>query len=241
MTPMTEQEWLASDDLPRMLEFLSRRRKSRMVTERKLTLFACACCRRIWPFIPTESCRKAVEVGERYVDGLATEQDRYTAWSSAVEEGIRLDDPYQMESIEWGYVPGGKAVLATLGVVGTGDVSAGGVASAAVGELALDASGRGELESEETYRRRIEVNEQKVQATLLRHIIGNPFRRYVTPDYWPSTVVQLADSLYNGEDCCFALHDALLEAGHTDLADHFGQEKCHPKGCWVVDMILGKK
>ena len=83
--------------------------------------------------------------------------------------------------------------------------------------------------------------EQKKLSGLLRHIFGNPFRPYPAPAQWPSTVVQLADALYNGQDCSFALHDALLEAGHADLADHFRQEEWHPKGCWVVDLVLGKK
>jgi hypothetical protein len=78
-------------------------------------------------------------------------------------------------------------------------------------------------------------------ATLLRHLLGNPFRPYPAPASWPSTVVQLAESLYTGQDCCFALHDALLEAGHAELAEHFRQEKWHPKGCWALDVILGKK
>jgi hypothetical protein len=45
---------------------------------------------------------------------------------------------------------------------------------------------------------------------------------------------------YNGADATFALHDALLEAGHPDLAEHFQAEQWHPKGCWVVDLLLGK-
>ena len=52
--------------------------------------------------------------------------------------------------------------------------------------------------------------------------------------------VQLAESLYAGQDCAFALHDALLEAGHAELAEHFREEKSHPKGCGVVDLVLGK-
>jgi hypothetical protein len=67
-----------------------------------------------------------------------------------------------------------------------------------------------------------------------------PFRPYPSPPSWPSTVVQLAESLYAGQDCAFALHDALLEAGHAELAEHFREENSHPKGCWVVDVILGK-
>jgi hypothetical protein len=77
------------------------------------------------------------------------------------------------------------------------------------------------------------------QPVLLRHIIGNPFRPYAAPPSWPAPVVKLAEAMYAGEDCSFALHDALLEAGHPELAEHF-REKEHPKGCWVVDVILGK-
>jgi hypothetical protein len=36
------------------------------------------------------------------------------------------------------------------------------------------------------------------------------------------------------------LHDALLEAGHPELAEHFQQEQWHPKGCFALDLILGK-
>jgi hypothetical protein len=48
-------------------------------------------------------------------------------------------------------------------------------------------------------------------ATCQTAILGNPFRPYPAPDHWPSIVVQLAEALYNGENCTFALHDALLE------------------------------
>lgn len=78
------------------------------------------------------------------------------------------------------------------------------------------------------------------RAVMLRHIIGNPFRQHPTPSSWPSAVVKLAEAMYAGEECSFALHDALLEAGHPELAEHFQREQWHPKGCWVVDMILGK-
>ena len=74
--------------------------------------------------------------------------------------------------------------------------------------------------------------EQKCLADLFRHIVGNPFRPYPAPDSWPSAILQLADALYNGQDCGFALNDALLEAGHPDLADHFHEAAWHPKGCW---------
>jgi hypothetical protein len=36
------------------------------------------------------------------------------------------------------------------------------------------------------------------------------------------------------------VRDALLEAGHAELAGHFCEENSHANGCWVVDPILGK-
>jgi hypothetical protein len=34
----------------------------------------------------------------------------------------------------------------------------------------------------------------------------------------------------------------LLEVGCADLAEHFSEAgEWHPKGCWALDVILGKK
>lgn len=78
------------------------------------------------------------------------------------------------------------------------------------------------------------------QVGLLRHVVGNPFRRFSGPQVWPVGVLRLAEALYAGADVAFALADALLEAGHPELAEHFRAEAWHPKGCWVVDLVLGK-
>jgi len=76
---------------------------------------------------------------------------------------------------------------------------------------------------------------------LLRHVVGNPFRPFPTPVSWPATVVALAAAVYNGADAGFALHDALLESGYPELAEHFAQEECHPKGCWLIDALLQRQ
>lgn len=57
--------------------------------------------------------------------------------------------------------------------------------------------------------------------------------------HFSTDVMQLAAALYDGRDCAFALHDALLESGRVDLAKHF-QEADHPKGCTVIDYLLEK-
>jgi hypothetical protein len=56
---------------------------------------------------------------------------------------------------------------------------------------------------------------------------------------WPATVVQLAQALCDGDDCSFALHDALLETGDTELAECFREPK-HPERYRALTVILGK-
>ena len=64
---MTESQWQASRDPQAMLTFL---RSRGGFSPRKARLFACACCRRIWPLLEFQEGRKAVEVGERFADGV---------------------------------------------------------------------------------------------------------------------------------------------------------------------------
>lgn len=80
----------------------------------------------------------------------------------------------------------------------------------------------------------------KELADLLRHIVGNPFRPFLPLERLSATLRQLAEAVYAGESCTFALRDALFDAGHADLAEHF-QHDGHPKGCWALDAVLGRE
>jgi hypothetical protein len=75
---MTEQEWLDCPGPYSMLEFLHGH-----ISERKLRLFGCACCRRIWHLLGDQRSRDAVEVAERYADGLASRQNIEEAYGPA--------------------------------------------------------------------------------------------------------------------------------------------------------------
>src|SRR5947209_7453257 len=72
---MTEAEWLECTEPDRMLEALRGK-----ISERKLRLFVCACCRRIWHLLPHGPSRAAVEAAEHYADGLIEEAERKALW-----------------------------------------------------------------------------------------------------------------------------------------------------------------
>lgn len=219
---MTEQGWLACAEPERMLRFLRGR-----ASDRKWRLFACACCRLIWEQIPDLRSRRAVEVAESFVDGAAT--------AAELEQAHRLAAERAADTTEVLHLAAGVVVTATstafLSHLNSTVITSGLVGAKMAWYNAIT----------EDDARTNAAHAWRKLAALLRHIVGNPFRPFPVSATWPSTVVQLADALYNGQDCGFALHDALLEAGHSRLAEHFREEQAHPKGCWAVDVILGKE
>ncbi len=82
--------------------------------------------------------------------------------------------------------------------------------------------------------------------SCLRCIFPNPFRRIVADPTWLSpTARSIAEAIYR--DCAFdrlpILADALEEAGCTnpDILLHCRTPGEHARGCWVVDLVLGKE
>lgn len=74
--------------------------------------------------------------------------------------------------------------------------------------------------------------ERRQQAAILRRVVGNPARP--SPGPMSATVLRLAEALSAGDDCAFALHDALLETGRADLARHFQTGTPHSPDCaWL--------
>ncbi|MBM3978757.1 MAG: hypothetical protein FJ304_00455 [Planctomycetes bacterium] len=85
-----------------------------------------------------------------------------------------------------------------------------------------------------------------VVVPLLRDIFGNPFRPVTfTTDWRTNTVVTLARTMYDAREFSAMpiLADALQDAGcdNDDILNHCRDTTAtHVRGCWVVDLVLGK-
>jgi hypothetical protein len=81
---------------------------------------------------------------------------------------------------------------------------------------------------------------------LIHEIVGNPFRSVTFDPLWrTSTVLALAQGIYDERafDRMPILADALQDAGceNEDILNHCRDPKqIHVRGCWVVDLALGK-
>jgi hypothetical protein len=88
--------------------------------------------------------------------------------------------------------------------------------------------------------------EELFQADLFRDVFNNPFRPVAFDPAWRTgTSAALAKTMYDSRDFAampiFA--DALEEAGCDvpDVLTHCRDPKgVHVRGCWVVDLVLGK-
>ena len=119
---MNEQEWLTSEDPAAMLRCLLNGLapdevgefgypRPQRPSDRKLRLFACACCRQVWHLLTDERSRRAVEVAARYADGKATFDEMIGMWGGA-NEANRLG--------QGGYTP--ASVLASICVAWPDDL-----------------------------------------------------------------------------------------------------------------------
>ena len=84
------------------------------------------------------------------------------------------------------------------------------------------------------------------KTDLLRCIFGNPFHPITHDPTWlTSTVQQLANSIYQDRAFDFLpiLADALEDAGCTNasILEHCRSESEHVRGCWALDLVLGKE
>jgi hypothetical protein len=288
---MPETEWLSSTDPKPMLEVvrgpLSVRRKvffgrevsfegyfDRRTSDRKLRLFACACCRRLWDLLDKDHCKRLLEVGQELgCEGLpdlpldsarnAVELSERAADESMSAEALRAAaeaaDAFHLPAQDYAacYDPGmgpfdtvlmasGRAAYAAYHACDSDPAvgSMGVIREASCAIAYLRSTEYGQMVAEGG-----DPAERAAHCALLREIMGNPFR---SPAIAPAVLAwnggavrRFAKAMY--DERSFAqmsqLADALEQAGCTDadVIAHCREPGEHVRGCWVVDLILGKE
>jgi hypothetical protein len=253
---MNETEWLASNDPAKMLEWLMSEYNRghpdwfKRPSDRKLRLFSCACCRQVWGKLTDERSRRSVEIAEAFAEGKATESEI----TLACRDAAIVAEPGSVE-LAPAYLRNIDQIDSVLRVVGGPRVGWPKQSLAFAADLLRHIIGNlfrpplavpcGRCRGEKTILDEYDDGVFSLKCDKCKgrgHLPG-------TPPVLTGHVMRLADALYNGEDCAFALHDALLDCGATELAKHFATYLLsdsshggdHPKGCWAVDLILGKE
>lgn len=229
---MTEAEWLNATDPEPMLEFLRGK-----ASDRKLHLLVVACCYRIWRLLPV-ACQNLCDVLERFADGLVTAAEYQAVWGRADAQALAADrDPpnaltYATASVGVSNPPTVPSISSCL------DTAASAVACAAA-EKAPD-------DDYDTTHDASRTQEMFEQVRLVLDLFGNPFRPITLDATWlRPKVVRLAQAIYDERvfDRLPSLADALEEAGCTDadILCHCRGPGPHARGCWAVDLLLGKE
>lgn len=183
-------------------------------SDRKSRLLACAVCYHSWDQLDA-ACRGALAVAERFADGHASDAERATA-EAAIDQhlrGLRSDRVTHAE--HWGMH---------------------------LRRLLQPTVPSGSLLSPPPWHRPAE------ELALFREGVGNPFRASAIDPSWliwnGGTVARLAGSIYaeRSFDQMPILGDALEDAGcsDTDLLAHCGNGGPHVRGCWALDLLLGR-
>jgi hypothetical protein len=229
---MTAEEWMACTEPEPMLRLVKGK-----ATNRKLRLFAVACCRHIDHLIQYPRSRMAVDTSEQFADGLVSLEALRRAEAAAATAA-------------------GEAFWAVFH--GAGQDSPARDAAAAVAaetlmpfRVAYEAStacvwaGSRRLEEMQTAK----AEENRFQCGLLRDIFGDPFSPACIDaaclSWHAGTAVVQARAIYERGRFIELprLADVLRAAGCTsaEVLGHCSQPGPHVRGCWVVDLILGKE
>jgi hypothetical protein len=194
-------------------------------SERKLRLVLAAAARLVWDHLPAWEMWEAVEACERRAEGLAG-QDALDRLRHRFYEGYMLRDS-PPERRQWAEDPALRGVLAL-------------VFATTYPDSTLRA-----LATNDHWQAGAEPRGEQV-CGIIRDVFGNPFRPVPFPPTWRTdTAVSLAWGMYESRDFSAMpiLADALQDAGCGDeqILEHCRGPGPHVRGCWVIDLVLGKE
>jgi hypothetical protein len=235
---MTSSEWHTSNDPIAMLDFV------RNDADRLFRLFAAACCRRVWPLLIDAESREAVLVSEALADNrIDAEAHRAAARAAGQAKALRNHDATSLAA------EGTAALLRGKPTYSARKCSTSiGLAQAVVDSgdplLATDSMA---WEGDE-FQAYVSA-ENSFQTALIRDLFGDPFAGMPTVDAnwstWNSGAIPgLCLQMYESrsfDDMVF-LEVMLREAGCRDerVIEHC-RMPVHARGCWLVDLLLGRR
>ena len=237
---MTEADWLTETAAPAALL----RRVAGKVPARKLRLVACAAWHLVGHHAENPGVAEWVTTAEQFADGCVEVNEIEAAERQAA--GV-------VTGVEWWRTNAGQAALVAAASAVIADFATGADRCVAwVVECATRAAPDGQKQAAAARTRRQVCH-------LIREVVGNPFRPWaVVPDWLGGGVVQpdgrtvrvgdvarrLAEGIQADQafDRLPILADALEEGGVTDpeLLTHCRGGAGHVRGCWAVDVVLGK-
>lgn len=234
---MGNRERLACDDPNEMWMLFAGR------SERKSRLLVVALCRQLWNVFRDEACQIAVEVAERFADELANEDKLDKARMDAVHcvgtiscvSGVMHELHLEIaDATRWTGRMGRAQLLAADAAVHASGMTH----NLHDGyEIALDA----------LKMAGVEQSPQRVLA-LFHEIFGCRLLHSgtVDPMWLTSDVLALGRGIYDEKafDRMPILADALQDAGcdNDDILNHLRDATApHVRGCWALDLVLGKE
>ncbi|QJW97776.1 hypothetical protein [Frigoriglobus tundricola] len=241
---MTEEEWTVCADPEKLFDFTRGR-----FSKRKYRLFACACVRRVAHLIRDPRGRTALDFAERMADRggrgrVAVEE----TVSTACQEFWGRDQTAMTAAELLTHLAEAHAIHAAKDCVWDDAF----VAAARAHGVARSASSFPKCKIPDAPTQYPHDKWEKMaeeappQVLLLRDIFGNPYRPVAfDPACRTDTAVSLARQMYDSRDfgAMPILADALQDAGceNSDILNHCRDASApHVRGCWVVDLVLGK-
>lgn len=250
---MTEMEWHTCGEPESMLSYLRK-----CAGNRKLRLFAVACCRGIWPLLIDERSRQAVELAEKFADGSASRAERIAARTAALAAAqISARDAPTNDRDAWWHWRANASSQATAASAAQWSVARSAYEAAyncsrrtwyAKATAAWAADRMARVASNELWSR-VEREEKARQVAILYDLVGNPFRSIgpslESPGWRTDEVARLARTIdeEHSYDQLPLLAEKLREAGcgEQHLIEHCRQGTVHVRGCWALDLLLEKK
>jgi len=237
---MTEADWNACTDPQPMLEFLRGK-----VSDRKLRLFAVESARLVRNWLVDPNSKAAVQASEHVAEGVSSVGVLAEMYEAAWDV-LPLDPHSHL------HVCAARAAARTI------EEQAYHAAELTKNEIVgfhwelqdiqLEEQ-EAELVSEDDRCRAYVIGKAQADSLMthrLRDMFGNPFcPASIDPSWLSSTVTSLASAIYQerASDRLPILADALEDAGCTqpDILSHLRSGGEHTRGCWPLDLVLGKE